>query len=153
ESVQRFSARGQLHPPPVKPPGTNAAQWGYPDNIPGERPWNRAPTFNNLNRNKQGVTLDLHRDEGLRLFKELVKRSDIVIENFAQGVMERLGLGYGVLREVNPGIIVISMPLFGNGGPYQHFRGYGNTAEPLSGHVSLRGYADQDVEQIQGTVH
>ncbi|MCX6022298.1 MAG: CoA transferase [Chloroflexi bacterium] len=153
ESMQRFTTRGQLNPPAVKPEITPASLWGYPDGIPGEHPWNRAPVFNNMNRNKQGITLDLTSAEGLRLFMELVKVSDIVVENYAYGVLAKLGLGYEALRAVNPAIILMSMPMFGNSGPYKHFRGFGNTGEAYTGHVSLRGYADQNVENIQGTVH
>ncbi len=153
ESIQRFTTRGQLNPPPKRPEGMNPALWSYPDGIPGERPWNRAPVYNNINRNKYGVTLNLGHPTGIDLLKRLVQISDVVVENYAYGVMERLGIGYTTLYKTNPKIIMISMPLFGNSGPYKHYRGFGSTAEPIAGHVSLRGYLEQDVESMQGTVH
>ncbi|MCX6024157.1 MAG: CoA transferase [Chloroflexi bacterium] len=153
ESIQRFTTRGQLNPPPKRPERTNPALWGYPDEIPGPRPWNRAPVFNNMNRNKQGITLDLRSEAGVALYKKLVQVSDVVIENYAYNVMVRLGVGYEALRQVNPELIMFSMPLFGNTGPNKHWKGWGSSAEPMAGHVSLRGYPDQDVKALQGIVH
>ena len=127
--------------------------WGYPDVGPGEHPWNRHFIFNGMNRNKNGVTLDLRNPTGVDLYKQLVKVSDIVIENYAYGVMERLGIGYDVLREVNPQIIMVSLPQFGNTGPLKHYKGWGTSAEAMTGHFSIRGYEDQDVGKMQGMVH
>ena len=67
--------------------------------------------FNGLNRNRLSVSLDLTKEEGKRLFKELVKVSDIVIDNYSAGVMDRLGIGYEALKEVKPDIIVACGPM------------------------------------------
>ena len=153
ESIQRFTTRGQLNPPPKRPEGTNPAMWGYPDGIPGERPWNRHPSFNGINRNKFGVTLNLRHPTGVDMYKRLVAVSDVIIENYAYGVMERLGIGYEVLSKINPHLIMVSLPQFGNTGPYKAYRGWGDSADAMSGHLSLRGYEDQKVELIRSMVH
>ncbi|MFC1940267.1 CaiB/BaiF CoA transferase family protein [Chloroflexota bacterium] len=107
---------------------------------PGERPWNRSAGFNYTNVNKLGITLDLTTDDGRNLFKALIKISDAVAENFRPGVMERFGLGYEELREINPAIIMLSMPIFGSTGPESGYRGYGLGVEMISGMVNLTGY-------------
>lgn len=146
ENTRRMSNRGNsLNPPPGTP--------GIVDKEPGERPWERVAGFNNANRNQLGVTMDLTQPEGVRLYKRLVESSDILVENYATGVIDRLGLGYDVLKEINPGLIMISMPLFGSTGPYKNYRGMGSTADPLSGHTSLRCYEDGDPSMIGQTVH
>lgn len=76
-------------------------------------------TFQYLNQNKLGITLDLKQSTGTKLLKELVKRTDVVIENFRPDVMSRLGLGYHQLKQVNPGIILTSISNFGQNGPYK----------------------------------
>lgn len=71
-------------------------------NLNGER---ESVYFANINRNKKGITLNLKAPEGKEIFKELVKKADIVVENYRPGVMDKLGLGYDVLKEINPRII------------------------------------------------
>ena len=153
ESIQRFTTRGQLHPPKEKPEGAPMFLWGYPDGDSTERPWNRHFIFNGMNRNKFGVTLNLRHPTGVEMYKKLVAVSDVVIENYAYGIMERLGIGYNTLREVNPEIIMVSMPQFGNTGPFKHYKGWGTSAEAMTGHFSIRGYEDQEIEKMQGMVH
>ena len=73
--------------------------------------------FANINRNKKGITLNLKAPEGKEIFKELVKKADIVVENYRPGVMDKLGLGYDVLKEINPRIIYAAVSGFGCYGP------------------------------------
>ena len=73
----------------------------------------------NLNRGKRSITLNLKHEEGRRIFMELVKLSDVLIENFRPGTMDRLGVGYEVLKEVNPRLIFASISGFGQTGPYR----------------------------------
>jgi crotonobetainyl-CoA:carnitine CoA-transferase CaiB-like acyl-CoA transferase len=96
-------------------------------------------TFHHLNLNKKDITLDLKNPEGIEIFKELVKKADVVAQNFSPGAMERLGLGYEVLKELNPGIIYAALSGFGQDGPYTKRRSYAMIAEAMSGHTRLTG--------------
>ncbi|MEX1254171.1 MAG: CoA transferase [Dehalococcoidia bacterium] len=118
----------------------------YPDRDPGERPYNRHAYFNERNRNKLGMTIDLKRPEGRELLLKLAAISDVLVENFSTGAMERLGLGYDVVSAVRPDIVYLSMPAFGNTGPEAHYAGYGATSDQLSGLVSLTGYGPEDLQ-------
>jgi crotonobetainyl-CoA:carnitine CoA-transferase CaiB-like acyl-CoA transferase len=105
-----------------------------------DKPYECADTFLEPNRGKLGCTLDLKSSEGYRLFLELIAISDIVVENFAPGQMEKFGLGYAALSEVNPRIIYAAMPSLGSSGPEMDYVGYGNTVECLSGIAAITGY-------------
>ncbi len=96
-------------------------------------------TFHHLNLNKKDITLNLKDPEGVGIFKELVKKSDVVVQNFSPGAMERLGLGYEVLRELNPGIIYAALSGFGQDGPYSERKSYAMIAEAMSGHTKMTG--------------
>lgn len=107
-----------------------------------DRPYERAPTFNGVNRNKYGCTLDLNDPRGKALLKRLAVICDVLVENFTPRVMENLGLTYDVLRGLNPSLIMLSMPGFGSTGPWRDYAGFGNTVEALSGVTALTGYPD-----------
>ncbi len=98
--------------------------------------------FLNMNRGKRGVAIDLTRPEGLAQARALVRGADVVIENFAAGVMEKLGLGADVRRRLRPGLIAVTMPAFGQGGPWSGIRAYGSTVEQASGLPYLNGEPD-----------
>ena len=106
---------------------------------------NQFVLFNAHARNKLGMTVDLRRPEGKDIFKRLVKVSDIVIESQSPRVMEELELTYDVLKEVNPSLIMVSLPAFGQTGPYKYYRALGAHQEGFVGHTYLRGYADRDL--------
>ena len=125
------------HRGPVNPAKGIAA---YPDGEPGDEPWNRNGWFNCLHMSKYGVTLELTKDEGRRVFERLVSISDVVIENFRQGSLERLGYTYEELRRHRPDLIYVSMPAFGNTGPWKGYLGYGIGQEQLSGMAHMTGY-------------
>ena len=112
----------------------------YPDDEPGERHWNRNSQTNDLARNKYDITLELDIPEGLSLLRRLVAKSDVVVENYSPRVMPRFGLDYPSLKELNPGIILCSMPGYGSQGPYRGFISYGTNVDPASGLASLMGY-------------
>ncbi len=97
------------------------------------------PNFLYLNLNKKGMTLNLKNEKGLKVFKELVKVSDVVVENFSPGTIDRMGLGYDILKEVNPRLIFVSLSGFGQNGPYSHRPSFAPIAEALSGHSRLTG--------------
>ncbi|MDN4491992.1 CaiB/BaiF CoA transferase family protein [Ureibacillus aquaedulcis] len=96
-----------------------------------------------LARNKKSLTLDLHGEEGQCILKELVKKSDIIIENFRPGTLEKWGIGYDVLKEANPDIILIRVSGYGQTGPYAHKAGFGTPATAFSGFTYLHGYSDR----------
>ena len=112
---------------------------------PAAKPWNTNGDFNAVSRNKLGLTLDLTTPSGADAFKGLVNVSDVVISNYAFGVMDRFGLGYEELRKVRPDVIVLFMPGYGNSGPYKRYRSMGMVLDAVSGHTRLRGYPDLDL--------
>lgn len=102
----------------------------------------RVPAAQYRERNKLAITLELKTPRGVALFKELVKHADAVTENFSVGTMERLGLGYDDLKQVNPGIVYASITAFGQHGPYATRRGYDILAQAISGYMSITGFPD-----------
>ena len=97
--------------------------------------------FQLMNRNKLDVTLDLTQPEGVALLKRLVAGANAVIENYSSEVLTRLGLDYRVLKEVRPGLVMISMPAFGSNNAWSACRAYGSTLEQASGLPSVTGFA------------
>ena len=95
--------------------------------------------FCTLNHNKSGIALDLSQPEGKKLFLQLVEKSDIVMENFRPGVMDRLGVGYEVMKSVNPKIIYGSISGFGSYGPYAKRPAFDIIAQAMSGVMMLNG--------------
>ncbi|HUG36626.1 MAG TPA: CoA transferase [Candidatus Limnocylindrales bacterium] len=96
-----------------------------------------------LNSNKESVVLDLKQPEGKKLFRALAKKADIVVENFAVGVMDRLGLGYEVLRQDNPRLVYGTGTGFGLDGPYRDLPAMDLTIQAMSGIMNATGYADR----------
>ena len=89
--------------------------------------------FNNHNVEKRGITLNLRSDRGCELLRDLIAQSDVVSENFATGVMERLGFGYEQLCEIKPDIIYVSNCGFGQTGPYRTYKTWGPIVQAISG--------------------
>ena len=92
-----------------------------------------------FNRNKLGITVDLQKPEGRGLFLSLAKTSDIVIENFRPGVMDKLGLGYASLAAANPRVVLVSVSGFGQEGPYRDMPAFDPILQALSGLMYLNG--------------
>ncbi|MCK1292469.1 CoA transferase [Bradyrhizobium sp. 30] len=92
-----------------------------------------------MNRNKRGITLDLTRPRGVELVKRLVSGSDIVVENYSVNVLPKLGLGYDVLRVLNPRLVMLSMSAFGTNSVHRDCRAYGSTLEQASGLPTVIG--------------
>ncbi len=99
--------------------------------------------FNNHNVEKLGVTLNLRTERGRELLRELVKRSDVVAENFAAGVLERLGFGYPALRALRPDAIYVSNCGFGHVGPYAEWKTWGPIVQAVCGLTFSSGLAGQ----------
>jgi crotonobetainyl-CoA:carnitine CoA-transferase CaiB-like acyl-CoA transferase len=114
----------------------------YPENTPGEEPWNRGCIFHTLNAGKRGISLNLGIEKGREIFKRLVGISDVVIENFSPRVMENWGLSYEELKKVKPDIIMVSMSGLGHYGPLRDFYMYVPGMEGMSGLTYCTGYPD-----------
>jgi CoA:oxalate CoA-transferase len=95
--------------------------------------------FLSIGRNKKSITIDLKRPKGVEIVKELVKKSDVVLENFRPGVMDRLGLGYGELSRVNPRIVYTSISGFGQTGPYRERPSFDLIAQAMGGVMAMTG--------------
>ncbi|HVV61033.1 MAG TPA: CoA transferase [Pseudolabrys sp.] len=99
--------------------------------------------FQNLQRNKRGMTLDLKSPQGLAAFKRLVAKADVVVENFRPDVKERLGIAYEDLRKINKGIVLASISGFGQDGPYAKRPGFDQIAQGMGGLMSITGLPGQ----------
>lgn len=95
--------------------------------------------FVSINRGKKSIAIDLKAEEGKKLLLDLVKKVDVVTENFRPGTMEKLGLGYDVLKEVNPKIIYAAMSGFGHSGPYSQRAAYDMIVQGMGGIMSITG--------------
>jgi len=104
-----------------------------------EQRYEKIPWFQLMNRNKLGVTLDLTRPEGAALLKRLVAGAHAVIENYSSEVLRNLHLDYSVLKDVRPGLVMLSMPAFGSNNPWSACRAYGSTLEQASGLPTVTG--------------
>ena len=101
-----------------------------------------------LNNNKKSTTLDLKNPKGTALFKELIKGADVMVENRGPGAMDRLGLGYEDLKEINPRLIYASVKGFGSFGPYSDYKCFEQVAQASSGAMSCTGFADRPPSPI-----
>lgn len=125
----------------------------YPDSDPAERPWNRQGMFNVHARNKLGATLDLSKPLGRDTFLRLVERADVVVENNAARTFDGLGLGWDVLSERNPSLVMLRMAPLGLDGPKKGYLGFGAHFEALAGLTAIRGYADADPTSTTTAYH
>jgi crotonobetainyl-CoA:carnitine CoA-transferase CaiB-like acyl-CoA transferase len=100
------------------------------------------------NRNKKSITADLKSEEGIAFIKELVKMSDVIINNFKTGTMERFGLDYDTLAEINPGIVSCSITGFGETGPNKDMPGYDFIIQAMSGFMSITGNENSGPQKV-----
>jgi len=104
--------------------------------------------FMSLNRNKRSMTLNLKSEQGKKLLKELVKQVDVLVENFRPGTMEKLGLGYDVLKEINPKLIYAAASGFGHSGPYSKKPAYDGVVQAMGGIMSITGPKDGEPTRV-----
>lgn len=102
--------------------------------------------FLSANRNKKGITVNLKTEEGIRIVKQLVEEADVIVENFRTGTMEKLGLGYDVLRAINPKLVYCSISGFGRTGPAKDRAGYDVLLQAYSGLMSVTGTEETPVK-------
>lgn len=104
--------------------------------------FDRSHFFGTFNSSKYGVTLDLKNPAGIEIAKRMAAWADVVIESFTPGSIDRLGLGYEQLKEINPSVIMVSTSLLGKGSPYEAMGGYGYHASAVTGFYDLVGWPD-----------
>lgn len=112
----------------------------YPDNDPGPRHWNRIGFANKYNINKRNIAIDLSRPDGVELLEALIAEADVLVENYSPRVMPNFGLDDERLHQLNPGLIVVTMPGFGRSGPSRDHVAYGPIVDSQAGLSVLMGY-------------
>ena len=105
-----------------------------PPDINGE-----SAAFMMMNRNKKGIALNLKDKDGIEIFKRMIKDSDVVLENFRKGTLDKLGVGYDVISQINPKIILCEISGYGRTGPYADKGGFDLVAQGMSGLMSITG--------------
>ena len=105
-----------------------------PPDIKGE-----SAAFMMMNRNKKGIVLNLKDKDGIEIFKRMIKNSDVVLENFRKGTLDKLGVGYDVISKINPKIILCEISGYGRTGPYSDKGGFDLVAQGMSGLMSITG--------------
>ena len=113
---------------------------GVEDQMGGPR---EGPDFQNLHRNKRSMTINLKTPEGLAAFKRMVKKADVVVENFRPDVKKRLGIDYKALAKINPRLVYASISGFGQTGPYSNRPGFDQIAQGMGGLMSITGLPGQ----------
>lgn len=121
---------------------TGTLTGAYIDCDPADEPWNRNNAFNSHSRNKRSMACDIMLPEGKEAFLRLIEKVDVLIENNVPITIERAGITYDVLKELNPRLIMLRVPAYGLSGPYKNYRGFGTHVEGMIGHHWLRGYPD-----------
>ncbi|NOG72563.1 CaiB/BaiF CoA-transferase family protein [Roseicella sp. DB1501] len=101
------------------------------------------PDFQHVHRNKRGITLNLKQPDGLALFRRMVEKADVVVENYRPDVKDRLGIGYEALSAINPRIVLGSISGFGQDGPYARRPGFDQIAQGMGGLMSVTGLPGQ----------
>jgi crotonobetainyl-CoA:carnitine CoA-transferase CaiB-like acyl-CoA transferase len=127
--------------------GDDTRGWGPPFVHP-EGAERESTYFLSANRNKESVALDLKADEGRTTLTELIRRADVLVENFRTGVLDRLGFPVERLLQLNPGLIVLSITGFGHDGPEGGRSGYDQIAQGEAGLMSLTGSGPDDVQRV-----
>ncbi|HKD67276.1 MAG TPA: CoA transferase [Candidatus Binataceae bacterium] len=120
----------------------------FADNIAGP---NRSGLFNQVNQGKRSVVLELNNPAAVEVARRMVRWADVVVENFAPGVLERLGLGYGELRRLRPDLIMLSISGYGQSGPYRNYVSYGGITGAHSGFYAHNGPSEDEPRDLGAT--
>jgi crotonobetainyl-CoA:carnitine CoA-transferase CaiB-like acyl-CoA transferase len=126
--------------------GDDTRGWGPP--FVGDEGARESTYFLSANRNKESVALDLKSDDGRTALRELVRRADVLVENFRVGVLDRLGFGTDELFALNPRLVVLSITGFGHDGPEAHRSGYDQIAQGEAGLMSVTGSGPDDPQRV-----
>ena len=127
----------------VEQPGTGDDSRAYGPYKNGESAY-----FMSLNRNKRSMTLNLKTPEGKQILKDFVKQVDVLVENFRPGAMERLGLGYDVLKEINPRLVYATSTGYGQTGPYSQRPAYDAVVQAMGGIMSITGHPESGPTRV-----
>ncbi|MDM5200857.1 CoA transferase [Fictibacillus enclensis] len=127
----------------VEPPGKSDPMRNWGNSKEGTGLW-----WPVQSRNKKSITLNLRDEEGQKILKELVKQTDIIIENFRPGTMEKWNLSYEELSEINPRLIMVRTSGYGQTGPYRHRAGFGSVGEAMGGLRNVTGFPDRPPSRI-----
>ncbi len=127
----------------ARPDGMRFASGFSPGFTPNIPLWESSGIVHGANSGKYGITLDLTKDRGRELLAELIKKADVVIENFSPRVMENFGFGWDEVHTLNPKVIMVRMPAFGLDGPWRNRTGFAMNIEQVSGMAALTGYPDR----------
>ncbi len=109
---------------------------------------NRSGYFNQWHQGKKSILLNLSKRESIDIVRKLIAQSDVIVENFATGVMEHLGLGHEELKKIKPDIIMASISGYGHTGPQQKYMGYGPAIAPMTGLSSLTGHVGGSPQEV-----
>ncbi len=127
---------------------------GGPGSAPGNGPpYERSGIHHLPNRNKRNITLNLRHADGAEPFRRLVRSADVLYEGYSAGTVERMGWGWDVLREINPRLVMVSMPGWGKAGPYQGYVTLGSGLDASAGHTAIRGYPGDPPEETRSIYH
>jgi len=118
----------------------------------GSKPYEQSPTFNTVNRNKYGIALELTHPRGRELFRELVRVSDVLVANYPLRSLRKLGIDYQALSVVNPRLVMLTLPAFGNNGPDSEYVGFGCTTEAMAGITGVSGYEDGQPQMLSNAI-
>ncbi len=118
----------------------------------GKQGLNRSGYWANYNCNKYSVAINLDHPKGIEVVKKLIAQADVVVENFIPGTMEKWGLGYHDLVKVKPDIIMVSISLFGQTGPFKRRFAFGAFAEVMSDFLNLIGWPDRGPSYFQQVI-
>ena len=118
------------------------------NNDPGTDPWNRNASFNSHARNKRSMTCDIMTPEGREALLRLIAHCDVLVENNVPETIDKANIGWDVLRQINPRLIMLRMPAFALDGPYRNYRAFGLHVEAMVGHTHLRGYPGESPELL-----
>ena len=125
---------------------------GLQGNFDGAKLYEQSPTFNTVNRNKYGIALELTHTRGRTLFKDLIAISDLLVANYPPRILRKLGIDYQVLSAVNPRLVMVTLPAFGNNGPDSEYVGFGCTTEAMAGITGVSGYVDGPPQMLSNAI-
>lgn len=123
-------------------PGSGDICRAFGPRVPNAPDLDRGAPFLSINRNKKAITLNFHHPQGQKMFRQLARQADIVVQNFRPGTMDTWHIGYNDIREVKPDIVYVSISCLGQWGPLSHKIGYDTDAQAMGGLMYITGQAD-----------